>query len=343
MFKTIVSRDLNVNELTDQELNALTDEVLSELYEKNKFRLLAMSNRMKFIRKQLSNTIRQMMWAITNQSRRSRMAPQMSEVLFGRIAGKQGVPGLTFPLNNGGKLHVRGKIDRLDAVEIDDELYISVVDYKSGDKKLVFEEIYHGLMMQLLTYLDTAVEHSEELFGRKAKPAGAFYAQVKNPLLDARSVKGKDWLDEMLKQFKMKGLLLNEEDLLRNIDRMLDPDEKGSSLVYPLEKLKSGKLKGSFITLEDLELLLRHHRTKIREAGNLILSGENQLAPFYEKKRFTPTTVGGEYHPVSQFDVLLPGNQNYYRNLPKISDQDELIDKLKEKYQIIEPKKEGDQ
>ncbi|MFO8068655.1 MAG: PD-(D/E)XK nuclease family protein [Alkalibacterium sp.] len=341
IFKTIVSRDLNLNELTDNELDKLTDEVLASLYEKNKFRLLSMSNRMKFIRKQLSNTIRQMMWAVTNQSRRSSMVTQKSEVLFGRIAGKQGVPGLSFPLNNGGKLHVRGKIDRLDAVEIDNQLYISVVDYKSGDKKLEFDEIYHGLMMQLLTYLDTAVEHSEELFGKKAKPAGAFYAQVKNPLLDSRAIKGKDWHNELLKEFKMKGLLLNEEDLLQNIDKMLD--DGLSSLVYPLKKLVKGQLRGSFITLEDLELLLKHHRIKIREAGNLILSGENQLAPFYEKKRFTPTTVGGEYHPISQFDVLLPNNQNHYRNLPKIKDQDELMQKLKEKYQIIEPRKEDDE
>lgn len=341
IFKTIVNKDLNLSQLTDVELNKLTDEVLASLYEKNKFRLLSMSNRMKFIRRQLSDTIRQMMWAITNQSKRSRMSPQKSEVLFGRIAGKQGIPGLSFPLYNGGKLHVRGKIDRLDTVEIDNQLYISVVDYKSGDKKLEFDEIYHGLMMQLLTYLDTAVEHSEELFGRKAKPGGAFYAQVKNPLLDGRSVKGKDWVTEMLKEFKMKGLLLNEEDLLENIDKTLDSGV--TSLVYPLKKLVKGELRGSFISLEDLELLLRHHRTKIREAGNLILSGENQLAPFYEKKGRTPTTVGGEYHPISQFDVLLPNNQNYYRNLPKIKDQDELMLKLKEKYQIIEPKKEDDE
>ena len=322
-----------------KKLNDLTTEVLNELYDKNKFRLLSMSNRMKFIRKQLSETIRQMMWAIANQTRRSRMTPQKSEVLFGRIAGQQGIEGLSFPLNNGGKLHVRGKIDRLDAVEIDNQLYISVVDYKSGDKKLEFDEIYHGLMMQLLTYLDTGIEYSEELFGRKAKPAGAFYAQVKNPLLDARSMKGKDWLNEMLKQFKMKGILLNEEELLNTIDRTLDNGIK--SLVYPLEKLAKGKLKGSFITLDDLELLLKHHRHKISsKAGNLILSGENQLAPFYEKKKYTPTTVGNEYHPISQFDVLLPNNQNAYRNISKIKDQNELIEKLKQKYQIIEPKKE---
>ncbi|GEK90669.1 PD-(D/E)XK nuclease family protein [Alkalibacterium kapii] len=341
IFKTVVNRDLKLSELTDNKLNELTDEVLQGLYEKNKFRLLSMSNRMKFIRKQLSDTIRQMMWAISNQSRRSRMSPQRSEVLFGRIAAQQGIPGLKFSLNNGGILHVRGKIDRLDTMEMDDQLYISVVDYKSGDKKLEFSEIYHGLMMQLLTYLDTAVEHSEELFGRKAKPAGAFYAQVKNPLLDGRSAKNKDWLEEMLKQFKMKGILLNEEDLLMNLDKTLDNGM--SSLVYPLKKLVKGQLKGTFITLDDLRLLLKHHRTKIREAGNLILSGENQLAPFYEKKGRTPTTVGGEYHPISQFDVLLPDNQNYYRNLPKIKDQSELIDKLKAKYQILDPQEEDDE
>ncbi|MCD8506589.1 MAG: PD-(D/E)XK nuclease family protein [Alkalibacterium thalassium] len=243
---------------------------------------------------------------------------------------EEGVPGLNFPLNTGGNLYVRGKIDRLDALELDNELYLSIVDYKSSRKALKFDEIYHGLMMQMLTYLDTAVHYSEDIFGKKAKPAGAFYAHVNNPMLKASDLLKKDWLDVWLKSFKMDGIILNEDELVEKLDLTL-PENK-YSLVYPLEYVKTrDQIKGKLITMEDLDLLFRHNREKIREAGNRILSGENTLSPIYDKKEFTPS-VRGIYQPISQFDVLLPNGQNQYRELEPISDQSDLIDKLKSKY-----------
>lgn len=330
IFRAIISRNLSFDQLQEDELESVTEEVLEELYQNNKFKLLSMSNRMKFIRKQLSRTIQQMVKALSNQTRRTQMRPRKSEVLFGRLGSREGVPGLNFPLNTGGNLYVRGKIDRLDALELDNELYLSIVDYKSSRKALKFDEIYHGLMMQMLTYLDTAVHYSEDIFGKKAKPAGAFYAHVNNPMLKASDLLKKDWLDVWLKSFKMDGIILNEDELVEKLDLTL-PENK-YSLVYPLEYVKTrDQIKGKLITMDDLDLLFRHNREKIREAGNRILSGENTLSPIYDKKEFTPS-VRGIYQPISQFDVLLPNGQNQYRELEPISDQSDLIDKLKSKY-----------
>ncbi|MCC5895866.1 MAG: PD-(D/E)XK nuclease family protein [Alkalibacterium sp.] len=330
IFRAVITKNLSFDQLNEEELNAVTEDVLQELYLNNKFKLLSMSNRMRFIRKQLSQTIQKMVWAMSNQTKRTHMRPKKSEVLFGRLGTKQGVPGLNFQLNTGGNLYVRGKIDRLDTLEMNNELYLSIVDYKSSRKSLKFDEIYHGLMMQMLTYLDTAVHYSEELFGKKAKPAGAFYAHINNPMLKAADLMKKDWLDVWLKSYKMDGLILNEDELVEQLDVTL-PDSK-YSLVYPIEYVKSrDQIKGKLITMDDLDLLMKHNRDKIREAGNRILAGENTLSPIYDKKEFTPS-VRGIYQPVSQFDVLLPNGQNQYRELESIKDQSELIEKLKAKY-----------
>lgn len=330
VFRTIVTRNSSVDKLSPEELKEVTEEVLETLYGQNKFKLLSMSNRMRFIRKQLSDTIEQMVKALSLQARRTNMQAKKSEVMFGRLGSKQGVPGLALPLNTGGTLHVRGKIDRLDTVKTEEGLYLSVVDYKSSSKKLEFDDIYHGLMMQMLTYLDTAVEHSEELLGEQAKPAGAFYAHINNPVLKAKDLTKKEWLDVWLNAFKLNGLVLKEDDLIEQMDLLLP--EQSPSLVYPLKYVKARKqIEGKLITFDDLNLLLKHNREKIREAGNRIVSGENTLSPIYDKKRFTPS-VGGAYHPISQFDVLLPNNQNNYRNIGDIKSQDDLIAKLKAKY-----------
>ena len=194
-----------------------------------------MSNRMKFIRMQLSKTVKRMMWAISHQNRRSKLTPQKSEVLFGTLGNAKGIPGLSFPLNNGGNIHVRGKIDRLDTMEVDQKLYLSVIDYKSSQHSFKFDELYYGLMMQMITYLDTALEFSPQLFGQKANPAGAFYAQVKNPYLKPKSKKSEDWMMDLLKEFKLNGLAINEEDILNQLDLSLEAGTH--SLIYPINQL----------------------------------------------------------------------------------------------------------
>ena len=330
IFRTIVNQNLSIKTMSEAELHSITDQVLSGMHEQNKYKLLSSSNRMQFIRQQLSKTIRKMMWGMMHQSKQTTMTPQKSEVLFGRLASKKGIPGLEFPLKNGGNLYVRGKIDRLDTIEVDNSLYISVVDYKSSHKTLSVKDMYHGLMLQLLTYLDTAVHFSTELFGKQAKPAGAFFAQVKNPILQANKLIGKDLLEETIKAFRMNGLVVNEDELVEELLQAVEP--RHDSLVYPIKKLVKGNPSGSLILMEDLELLLKHHRNKIQEAGNLIIAGENQLAPYFEKRQFTPS-VGGEYQSIAQFDVLLPKGQNKYRRMETVKNQKELIEKLKERYE----------
>ncbi|WP_208560155.1 PD-(D/E)XK nuclease family protein [Marinilactibacillus kalidii] len=327
LFKLIVSKDLSVQSLDDEMLRKLTDEVLNNLYEKNQFRLLSMSNRMKFIRDQLGKTVKRMMWAITNQSKRSKSTPQKSEVLFGRIGQANGIPGLAFPLNNGGQIHVRGKIDRLDTMEIEKQLYVSIVDYKSSKHSFKYDELFYGLMMQMITYLDTAVEFSPDLLGQKARPAGAFYAQVKNPYLKSLALDTDEWMEALLKEFKLNGLAINNEDVLSQLDLTMEPGNH--SLVYPINQLKNGTLKGrALITTEELDLLVKHNRQLIIEAGNQILTGKNMLMPFMEKRQFTPS-VSGPYKAISQFDVLL--EENNYRHFEDIPDKKALIHRISNK------------
>ncbi|MCD8506590.1 MAG: PD-(D/E)XK nuclease family protein [Alkalibacterium thalassium] len=88
IFRAIISRNLSFDQLQEDELESVTEEVLEELYQNNKFKLLSMSNRMKFIRKQLSRTIQQMVKALSNQTRRTQMRPRKSEVLFGRLGSR---------------------------------------------------------------------------------------------------------------------------------------------------------------------------------------------------------------------------------------------------------------
>ncbi|QQP71349.1 PD-(D/E)XK nuclease family protein [Carnobacterium sp. CS13] len=324
LFKSLLSRDLRFHELDQETVNAITNEVLESLYGKSKFAILSASNRMKFIRDQLGQTVRRMAWALGNQSRRTNMRNVQTEVLFGQLANQKGIEGLSFPLNNGGKLYIRGKIDRVDTVEIDHQHYLSVVDYKSSAHAFNYQDAYYGLAMQMITYLDTAIANAPQLIGHEAKPAGAFYLHVKNPFIKGdKLVDEQAYTNELLKQFKLDGLLLEEEDLLLALDPTIEPST--ASFIYPFNQLKNETLKSrKFVTLDEMAALRKHNQKLILDAGNKIMDGVTTLNPFYEKRQFI-SSVNGELRAVSQFDAMLP--ENNYRRMEKLS-REEILEKM---------------
>lgn len=326
LFKTLIDRDVTFDQLDNQALERLTEEVLESLVSKSKYQILSASNRMHYIREQLANTIKRVAWAIQHQSRRTNMENAKTEVLFGRIAAQKGIEGHVFPLDNGGELHLRGKIDRVDAMEINNKHYLSVVDYKSSKHSFSFIDAYYGLAMQMLTYLDIAVEHSDELIGKKAVPAGAFYLQVQNPFLKEGTFSDEDsYRESLLKLYKMDGFLLDDEDMLDALDLTVEPKKK--SLIYPFEQLAKGTMKSNkFVTLDDIETLLNFNKRKIIEAGNNIIKGDTRLSPIKEKSSFI-SSVNGPLKAVSFFDAALY-TENKYRRMEKLS-MEEILERMK--------------
>lgn len=323
-FKTLVNEQRALTELTEADLAAFTEKVLVEVFGEARFGILNRSSRMNYIRYQLSETIKRVSWALQEQSRRSGMTTIQTEVLFGQIAQQKGLEGLTFPLQNQGQLTIRGKIDRVDQLQLADATYLGVIDYKSSARRFNITEAYYGLAMQMLTYLDVALMNAAQLTGAAAeeiRPAGSFYLHVKNPSLKY-SVE-QDLSQELLKEFKFNGLVLNDQELIDHLDHTLEPKE--SSLVYPIQESAKGERKpGSwqkeqFVTEPELTALLKHNRSKFVEAGNKILSGKIELNPAYEGKeriacRYCP------FRSVCTFDVML--KENNYSRIEKLNKEE---------------------
>ncbi len=64
---------------------------------------------------------------------------------------------LNLPDTKLGEVKIYGKIDRLDLYEKDGHTWVKVIDYKTGSKKIAYDDIYYGLSLQLLVYLDGAM------------------------------------------------------------------------------------------------------------------------------------------------------------------------------------------
>lgn len=330
-FKLLFSQKKQLHLLTDQEVTGFTEQVLAAIFGESRFSILDSSSRMNYIRYQLAQTIKKVSWALKKQSERSGLSTIQTEVLFGQLATQKGIRGLELPLEKGGKISVRGKIDRVDQLITNDGIYLSVVDYKSSHKKFNMTEAYHGLAMQMLTYLDVALMDAVNLVGQAAKPAGSLYLHVQNPILPYE-IKATDDR-QLLKKFQFDGLVVNDPVLLNHLDTSLEP--KQSSLVFPIEEsakevIKPGRRQeDKFVTEEELSVLLTHNQTKFIEAGNKITSGELELNPAYQGKeriacRHCP------FRSVCNFDVLL--KENNYQRIDSLSKK-EIIEKITQESQ----------
>ncbi|MBO0474255.1 helicase-exonuclease AddAB, AddB subunit [Enterococcus sp. DIV0840] len=330
-FKLLIMQKKQLSELTDREVSEFTEQILNTVFGEIKFSILDTSSRMNYIRYQLGQTIKKVSWALKRQSERSGITTVQTEVLFGQIASQKGIKGLELPLQNGGNISVRGKIDRLDQLVTPDALYLGVVDYKSSHKKFNITEAYYGLAMQMLTYLDVALMDAVNLVGQPAKPAGSLYLHVHNPILPYETEDKKE--QQLLKKFQFDGLLLNDPVLLGNLDKSLQA--KQSSLIFPIEEsakeiIKPGRRQeDKFVTEPELDALLTHNRSKFIEAGNKVTSGEIELNPAYQGKeriacRFCP------FRSVCNFDVML--KENNYNRIETLSKK-EVMDRLIENEQ----------
>ncbi len=137
------------------------------------------------------------------------------------ISAREGVPPLELVTADGTAVLVEGIVDRVDVMERGENRYIRVVDYKSGGKEFRLDDVLYGLNLQMLLYLFTIAENGGGIF-HNAIPAGVLYlpvhARYQNTDRDEEEEKAAAALK---RQWKMSGLLLEDETSLRGMEQEL--------------------------------------------------------------------------------------------------------------------------
>lgn len=269
------------------------------------------------------------MQSMRNHAKNSGFSPIAIEAGFG--PGEDLPPmiiDIQTPEGKKREMQLRGRIDRVDATKFDDKAYLRVVDYKSSAQKLDLNKIYHGLSLQMLTYLDVAVENAEHWLDVPTEAGGVLYVHMHNPMLREDALLNDQDIDaEMMKKFKMSGLLLESTELILEMDETLE-DKGGSSQIVPVYLKKDGevsKSKSSVIPQAELQNLREFVRSKHKEAGEGILSGDTSISPYRLKQQ-----TACDYCPqksVCQFDTT--DLQQRYRTL-SANNADEVIEKIRQ-------------
>lgn len=323
-------------DLPEEELKQLTNDIVNQLLELPQYRVLSASKQMAFIRQLLTKTVARRIQTTQRQFKSSSMKPYLTEVNFGLGAGNKSLPPLQIPLNQDSSIYLRGKIDRIDLMPSDQEMYMQIVDYKSSETKIDYSKLKTGISLQLLTYFDAALTLGIDLLTNKnnqiLEPFAALYSLIQTPTIKSTEIKNNT-IDELIdKKMKYNGLLINNQEALKELDTELSDKENGSSNYYGLRKLKSQKYnttgRDRLVTKEELALFLMHNRELIKQSGRTILSGQLEMSPYYGVNYID--TLTGEYHAISQFDVILP--ENNYRYLPVNYNFYSHIDFLNQEY-----------
>jgi len=216
-----------------------------------------------------------------------------------------------------------GRIDRVDKAEESNGIFLRVLDYKSSEKDLSLTEVYYGLALQMLTYLDIVVTHSRSLIGTEALPAGVLYFHMHNPVIKSKGMLSLDQIEEeIFKSFKMKGLILGDTNVIQLMDQSLEAGASSKSHIIPASLKKDGTVSATskIASRDEFSLLQKHVRHIYENAGNKMVNGDVGIAPYKLKDR-TPCKYCS-FKTVCQFDSSLEDNE--YRTLTDKKQKDVL-------------------
>lgn len=310
----------NWDELSNAECERLAGEFVDQLIPKLQREILLSSNRHHYIAQKLKNVVGRTATVLRDHARASGFSPIGLELPFGP---KAPLPPIQFELANGTKMEIIGRIDRIDKAEGKNGLLLRIIDYKSSETALGMTEVYYGLALQMLTYLDVVITHAQEWLGRKASPAGVLYFHVHNPMLQEQQAMTVEEIEKKwFKEFKMKGLVLADEEAVKMMDSTL---ESGYSDMIPVGLNKSGEFykNSSVAAAEQFSGIRKYVRSKIQDIGTNITDGMINISP-YKLKDKTPCTFCS-FKPVCQFDPALETNE--YRLIRKEKD-DVMLKKI---------------
>lgn len=288
--------------------------------------ILLSSKRFGYIARKLKDIVGRAAVILGEHARRGSFEPIGLELDFGP---DKPLPSLQFTLDNGCTMEIIGRIDRVDRAEGAQGVLLRVIDYKSSQTDLKLHEVYYGLSLQMLTYLDVLLTHAETWLGEQALPAGTLYFHVHNPLLQAPNGLSRDQAEEqMLKRFKMKGLLLADREVVSLMDGPLD---KGYSQMIPVAVKADGGFysNASVATLDQWDTLRQAVRSTIQQIGTDITNGEVAIEPYKIAQKTACDHCA--YKPVCQFDELVDGNHFKKLMKPKKDEVWELLEQKGEK------------
>ncbi len=282
----------NISQLSDDELNSLTDNYIDEYLSKiNGFERFK-DAKVEFILSRISRSLKEVVRHIAADFRQSKFKPIACEFKIGFEDGLQ----LEFPYDKG-KIKINGSIDRVDEFNG----YIRIVDYKTNSKNFKLPDILYGLNMQMLIYLYALIRGQGTA---EEKAAAILYMPAKRDIKDAG--------------LAMNGLVKADIELCKAMDEQMAGEFVPK---FPFKKDGSIGKSASYIEEGGFSEIFDYIEKIMSRTGNLISSGDIAVSPI--DSREVPACKYCDFKSVCFVD------ENIIKRVPELS-KDDVFKALKE-------------
>lgn len=220
-------------------------------------------------RKRIEETCESSIWALVEQIRKGDVSSSRYEAGFGK--GRPMPPIEIKVKDSFGKentVFVEGKIDRIDYLKSGE---VKIIDYKSSNLDISENMIKAGYRLQLMLYIQGACMGEKE-------PAGVFYFHIHNPRYSGNLRTPETIEEDLKKSFKMKGITVNDREIIKNIAGDFEKTSDVISIKYGKEGLM-GNSECLLLSKEDFSKLQDEVSKKVSELITNMQEGKININP----------------------------------------------------------------
>jgi ATP-dependent helicase/nuclease subunit B len=294
--------------LSDEERRSLVSESIHAVADNYGNTILKSTSRNEYLIKRMEDLADKTLWAI---------GKQLADGLFTPDTFEKGFLTRIEDLPHDVSFFMQGKIDRIDICEDDENVYVKVVDYKTGHADFDLFKTYYGLKIQLFTYMREAIAYEKKKHeGKNVIPAGLLYYNIDNPIVETKQTDDSAIEELIRKELRMKGVVNSNKNIISKLD-----STGGTSLNIPVTVGKSGNIdasKSKVLTTEELLAVGRYVDRENLDKATKILDGSIHINP-YEKGNENSCAYC-PYNSVCGFSEDMPGVK--FRRLEYMSPDD---------------------
>ena len=221
----------------------------------------------------------------------------------------------------------------MDIARLPNGNFLRIIDYKTYAATMDYSKIYGGIELQLLTYAKVGLDNKDITFGKDeiekiAKPAGILYFRIFEPTIKSvgRNIEIEDIENEIRDQFKMKGLILADSNVVRSMDKRIDEKQKSQAIEAALSDPNTVKNAEKVVSEEEFQKLINYTEVLLKKISKEILTGKIAINPTYEVGAQTKTPCEYcSYKNICGFDPKMKDNK--YRIIPKLN-KNSALDKM---------------
>lgn len=219
---------------------------------------------------------------LVQEFKQSSFYPAFFELPMGTKESENGAKTLEIPLTDGTKAQIYGIIDRVDLYEQDNEVYIRVVDYKTGVTEHRLEDVQYGINLQMFIYLFALWKNPPKVLQNRVKatentaflPAGVLYFSAKPPSIRSN-------VGFLSPEVYQEAMLIPRTGLLLDDDRVLEAMEHG--LQNKFIPLGDGKKGIHLHNLEEFGALYRQICDVVSNIATEMKNGVADATPNFHK------------------------------------------------------------